>query len=433
MGDHEAPKQKRGGLRELLDSKEALRPLVERCRKGRISRAVARREALDPRLTAAYDSPLDHAQEFARRVAHLSVREALRFKKALGLLCSNKDDGVRALTKARMDVKGEGVYEALLLQSWMLRYDDPRLMCHLAKVAVEICDNFDPETYGDKRVADLRARAWGELGNAYRVANRYREAEEAFGTAFSCLLKGSGDRGLQMRLLDLEASLLGTLRNFELALDRMATLSRMYREEGDLHLAGRALITEALYTFYRGDTEEAYQTIQEGLPLIDRDRDPSLVLVAAFDELLFLVDIGRYEEAKRVLFENRPQFRNQGRIAMLRLRGIEGRIDYGIGNLESAEIAFREKKAGFAEAEMVFSCALGSLQLAMTLLRQGRTAEAIKEGLESAAMFLSLDIQREILGTALFLQKAFEEGTVELATVEKAVRWLWKKMVEYGV
>jgi tetratricopeptide (TPR) repeat protein len=198
-------------------------------------------------------------------------------------------------------------------------------------------------------------------------------------------------------------------------------------------LAGRVLITKALYTYYQGNTADACQIIEEGFRLIDRDRDPSLVLVASFNHLLFLVDIGRYPEAKRVLFENRPRFTDQGRIAMLKLRGIEGCIDYGMGKLESAEIAFREKKSGFAEIEMVFSCGLASLELAMTLLRQGKIDEAIKEGLESAAMFLSLDIQREILGTAMVLQEAFEKKTVELATLETTVRWLWRKMVEYGL
>ena len=436
MADHEAPKG--GDLAGLLKSKERIRHLLRGCgtcqeaaQQGRTSREVARRVELSPELAAAYDSPLEHVEEFARRAVALSLREQVRFKKALSLLRPKKD--VRALTAGGMMVKGEGVYEALLLQSWMLRYDDAQNMCHLARVAVEMCDTFDPKACGPQRVADLQARAWGELGNAYRVANRYREAEEAFVMAFSSFQQGSKDRVLFLRLLDLEASLLGTLRTFELALDRMATLSRMYRDSGDFHLAGRALITKALYTYYHGDTEAACRTIEEGLSLIDRDRDPSLVLVAAFDQLLFLVDLGRYPEANRVLFENRPQFTDQGRIAMLKLRGIEGSISYGQGKLDSAEIAFRESKAGFVKAELSFLIALLGLHLSMVLLRKGKTDEAIKEGLESAAIFLSLDIQREILSTALLLQKAFEEKTVELSTLEVTVRWFWRKTVEYGL
>jgi tetratricopeptide (TPR) repeat protein len=378
---------------------------------------------------AYHESPESEGLE--KLLGSLSAGEQERFRKALSLLSSG--DGVLALTDGGMDVKGEGVYEALLFLSWNIRYDDPRHMCHLAKVAVEMCDTFDPKVYGTQRTADLRARAWGELGNAYRVANRYREAEQAFGMAFRFCHQGTGSRALALRLHDLEASLFGTLREFELALDRLATLTRMYREEGDLHLAGRALITKALYTYYSGDTEEACRLADEGLRLIDGVRDPSLILIGAFNQVLFLVDAARYLEAKRLLFEYRPRFTEQGRIVKIKLRGIDGSIDYGTGKLKSAEIAFREAKAGFVEAGMTFACGVASLELSMTLLRQGRRAEAIEEGLESAALFLSLDIQREILGTAAYLQKIFEDGTVELATLEKTVRWLRKKMVEYGL
>lgn len=435
MVDYETPKEMDGDLVELLGSKEVVRHLLKGCgvcrtaaRKGRVSRAAARGEPLDPRLSAAYDVSLDHAEEFARRVAPLSPREQKRFRKALALLRSG--NGVVALTQGGMRVEGEGIYEALLLRSWMIRYDDPQHMCHLARVAVEMSDRFAPEAYGAKGVADLQARAWGELANAYRVADRLREAEQAFGTAFTFLRKGSGDRRLLMRLLDFEASLLGTLRDFDVALQRLTILSNMYREAGDDHLAGRTLVTKALYTYYRGKTAEACRIITEGLILIDRDRDPSLVLVATFDQLLFLVESGQFKDAKRVLFDNRPKFTDQGRIAMLKLRGVEGRITYGLGQLESAEIAFREAKEGFMAAEMGLAGALIGLELAMTLMRQGRVDEAIREGLESAAMFLSLSIHRELQGTVILLQEAFEARNTDLVLLETAIRYLRRKLTE---
>lgn len=378
---------------------------------------------------AGHESPESGGLE--KLLGSLSASEQKLFRRALSLLRSG--DGVLALTDAGMNVKGEGVYEALLFLSWESRYDDPWYMCHLAKVAAEMCDTFDPKVYGTQQIADLRARAWGELGNAYRVANRYREAEQALGTAFRFCHQGTGSRALSLRLLDLEASLLGTLRAFELAWDRLDTLTRMYREEGDLHLAGRALITKALYTYYSGDTDKACQLADEGLRLIDENRDPSLILIGTFNQVLFLVDAELYSEANRLLFEYRPRFTEQGRIAKIKLRGIDGCIHYGKGNLESAEIAFREEKAGFVEAEMTFACGVATLELSMTLLRQGRRTEAIQEGLESVALFFSLDIQREILATAGYLQRIFEDGTVELATLEKTVRWLRQKIVEYGL
>jgi tetratricopeptide (TPR) repeat protein len=204
----------------------------------------------------------------------------------------------------------------------------------------------------------------------------------------------------------------------------------MHRAAGDPHLAGRALITKALYTFYSGNTDEACQTIEQGLAIIDFDRDPSLALVAAFDQLLFLVDAGRFKEAKRTLFANRPRFTDQGRIAKLKLRGIEGRISYGLGELSSAEIAIRETKEGFADIEMGLACALVGLDLAMILLSQGRQEEAIHEVLESAAMFRALSIHRELFGTVALLEEALQAKALSLALLEASAQYLRKMMME---
>jgi tetratricopeptide (TPR) repeat protein len=438
MSDHETPDGMDGDLEKLLSSKEGVSHLIRGCgtckaaaRQGRISRAAARAEKLTPELSAAYDVALDRAAEGARRIAPLPPGEQWRFHKATSLLHS--ENSVLAITGANMSVEGLGLYEALLARSWAIRYDNPREMCHLAKVAVEMCGRFDPEVHGPQKVADLKARAWGELANAYRVADRLRDSQNAFGTAFGFVREGSGDSGLLIRLLDLEASLLGTLREFALALERLRTLASMYQEAGDTHLVGRTLITQALYMFYRGDAEEACRTVAEGLALVDRDCDPSLALVGAFNQLLFLVDCGRFWEAKKVLFKQRPNFTKQGRIAMLKLRGIEGRISYGLGELESAEIAIRETKEGFAEAGMGFACALEGLDLALTLLRQGRREEAIQQGLESAKMFMALSIHREIIGTVLLLEETFRAEKENLRLLEASVRYLRKKMTELGV
>ena len=148
---------------------------------------------------------------------------------------------------------------------------------------------------------------------------------------------------------------------------------------------------------------------------------------------MFLVDCDRFKEAKKVLFKNRSRINDQGSVANLKLRWIEGRIGYGMRELESAEIAIREAKEGLAEAGMGFACALAGLDLALTLLRQDRREEAIQEGLEAAEMFIALSIHREILGTVLLLKDTFQAEEADLKLLEASVRYLWKKMIELGV
>ncbi|HEX4961227.1 MAG TPA: hypothetical protein VF173_10350 [Thermoanaerobaculia bacterium] len=441
MSDHETPEELEGDLERRLSSKASMRHLLRGCSTCQaaawesllfLKRAARGEPAAEGAITDYSDATFDRAASNALLALSLPPREQRRFLAATSALRSG--DGVLAITQsAEMSVQGLGIYEALLARSWALRYESPTEMCHLARVAMEVAGGLDPAAYGAARVADLRARAWGELANAYRVADRLREAGSAFGEAFAFARQGSSDRALKMRLLDLEASYLGTLREFPLALERLTMLAKLYQEGGDDHLAGRALIKKALYTYYRGDTEEACRTIEEGLFLIDLGRDPTLGVTGTLNQLLFQVECGRFTEAKKLLFRNRVQFQSLDRILKLRLRGIEGRIGYGRGELESAEIAFRETKEGFAGAGMSFACGIAGLDLALTLLRLGRRDEAIAEGLESAALFFSVGVHREIYGTAALLEDCFRKERTDLALLEASVQYLRKKMIELGV
>lgn len=368
--------------------------------------------------------------ELARRLETLPAGERERFARALALLSSGK--GVVGLTEGPdgLMVTGLGVYEALLARSWEIRYHDPREMRHLAKVAVEM--HLDPAVYGAKQVADLQARAWGELGNAYRVGDQYSQSQEAFGHAFSLVQQGTGDRRLLRRLLDLEASLLGELRDFEAAFQRLTILARQYKEEGDNHMVGRTLVTRALYTYYNCQAEEALQTLSEALELIDEDRDPDLVMVAAFDEILFMVDCGLCLEARKTLFKKRAWLAQGGWIVQVKLRWTEGRIAYGLGEFESAEMILREARTGLEEDELSFSSALASLDIAITLMQLGRRDDAVKEGLASADMFLALSVQREILASVLLLKDALLDGTADVKFLESTARRLRRKLMELG-
>lgn len=360
-----------------------------------------------------------------RALERLSQRERARYQQASALLASG---GVHSLALNDIPLAGLGVYEALLAGSWAARFKNPQGMIHLAEAAVEVAQGFAPKLYGAKRVADLQARAWGELANAYRVADRLDSAGRTFSRAFAILQEGSDDPHLKARLLELEASLLGTSREFSLGLRRLRSLSSIYRDLGEPHLAGRALITLALYTHYSGESEEAIQINQEGLRWIDLRREPSLFMQAIHNHLLFLVDLGRFDLARRVLFENR---RNliiyKDRISALRLRGVEGRIFYGLGQLVSAEIAFKEEKEGLSEAGMSFHVAIVALELAMVLVGQDRVAEAEQEVIAAREIFRSKKVYLEYLSAVIFLEECLRRREATADLIEDTIEYILRR------
>jgi hypothetical protein len=223
------------------------------------------------------------------------------------------------------------------------------------------------------------------------------------------------------------------MREFDIALERLAIIPDLYREAGDLHFAGRAMITRALYTFYSGDVEKAIRLHQEGVSLIHRDRDPQLVVTATHNHLLFLVECGQFPEANKILFKNRPAIYRTGQINVLKLRWIEGRINYGLEKLTSAEETFREVKEGFTGTDLGFSRALIGLELAIVLLRQGKVEEAEQEVLDSAVIFRELEIHREILGCVVLLEEAFRMERASVRLLESTVRHIRKRYMELGL
>lgn len=377
---------------------------------------------------AAYEAVFHRATECVRLGERLPVPERLRFHKALLSLLS----GEEAQTLAGRGRARLGVYEALLARSWVLRFDDPDEMCRLAHAAAGMASRFSPRVYGTQRVADLQARAWGELANAFRVADRLGEAKLAFGKAFSFRQRGTDDPLLKARLLDLEASYFGTLREFASAQDRLDIVPELYRKAGEPHLAGRTLITRAVYLGYGGNHEEALRLTREGLLLIDPERDPVLLRDALHNQLGLLVDLGRFKEAVKILFKNRGRLQICGGISRLKLQGIEGQISYGSGNFVSAEGFFRKVRKGFAKAGMKFHSAIAGLDIAMALLRQGRIDEAEREVLEAAKVFFSLRIRREIFGSVLLLKEAAEMRRLTVALVENEVRHIRRVERERG-
>lgn len=77
---------------------------------------------------------------------------------------------------------------------------------HLAALALAAAERLDGAVHAASVVADLKARAWAEIGEARRAAGELRAAEEALAAAAACLAHGTGDLLVDARLLEFEAA-----------------------------------------------------------------------------------------------------------------------------------------------------------------------------------------------------------------------------------
>jgi len=336
-----------------------------------------------------------------------------------------RGDGLNAGPKVPRKVEEIERVEDQLARSWSLRYENPSLMVQYAMVAVKNAQKLEARDHGVERVFDLRGRAQAELGNAYRVLDQHDLAEENLDHARYLLGLGSGDESLQIRLLELEASLHADRRRFGLATHLLLRVLEFHQRTGNRNLAGRALIKQGLYVGYSGQPEEAIRILEEGLAQVDREREPSLVYAALHNQFLFLIDCGRFREAQIFRMRHSQMLsRDEGRLNRARLRWLDGRIESGLGNPGRAETAFREAREEFEELGRPYIASMVALDRAAALLAQRRVWEAKEEVRAAAKVFQALRIEREAVVAVIVLRNALEMGLATAALAEDVAAFL---------
>lgn len=307
--------------------------------------------------------------------------------------------------------------EALLAESWELRTSDPQAMVRRARLAAQLSDGLSSAEGSFAERADFQARAWGELGNALRIAGDLVAAAGAFDRALERLGRGSGDPSLLARLLDRTASLAIHERRFGDACALLDSVYEAYRRSGENHLAGRALISKANALAFDNDFEGARGLIAQGLAHLDAQLEPRVVLSGIHSLILFAVENEGFAEARGLIDEARGLYEQCGGATdLIKLRWIEGRIEAGLGHSDAAEITFWEVRDEFEGRGLAYESAIVGLDLAMLWLPQGRSAEILELVEEMLETFRALGIRREAIAALLVLRRALDRdrATTEL-------------------
>ena len=433
MGDHPTYEQLKAFLAGDLPRSEGGALVVHlsrrcpECRR-RLAHLAARTLGLLPSPASPsadlYDAALERAFAVARRQAQRVAGERQDLARDLAAVLAAVDDhGVLESSAGRPG--GWALAEELLALSRELRYRDPAAMVRCAELARLVVSTVDPAQYGAGPVADLEARVYAELANAYRVADDLGEAERAMALAETRRREGTGDLLLAARILDLTASLRNTQRRFAEALGLLRRAHALYLELGEPHLAGRALVSRGIYTGYGGEPEAALGFLLDGIALLDPGRDPQLAAAAEQGIVWFLADAERFAEARERL--DRSDLRRavaEEPLSLAKIDWLEGRIAQGLGDPAAAEAAFHTVRAGFLAAGQAYNAALVALDLAALWLRAGRTAEVRSLVGELVGTFRALGIGREALAALLLLEGACEHERLTLDLVREVCRFL---------
>lgn len=384
--------------------------------------------AAEPVAEDLYESALARCAVFARSLQKRWRKEWEKLEQALACLDQapgGLGDESFPWRQARA-LHGWPLCEALLRKSYEARFTDPKRMLSLAESAAGVAKHIKAEKYPwPGFVADLRARTFAELGNAYRVNDRFSEADTAFEQAIGFLEEGTGDPLLQARVLDLFASLRSAQRKLDDAVELLELVHNLYLEAGDRHLAGRALISKGINTRCQGHPREAESLLAKGLQLIERERDPQLVSIGQQTLLDALTDCGEYRQASALLLQSglREAFAAEP-LNLLKLRWVEGKIHTGLGRPEKAERAFIEVRREYLRLGQIYDASLVGLELASVWLRLGRPAQVRDLAEEMYQTFLDLGVQPEAARALYFVREACLVQAVTVAMIERVRQFL---------
>lgn len=315
--------------------------------------------------------------------------------------------------------------DLLLEEARALRYTRPEQMIEAADLARKAAMRLDPQVYGPQIVADTRARALAELANAYRAANQPATGEAVMAQALRHLERGSGDLQLAARIAELAASLACDQRHFREAHELIDRAAIIYRQLGDAHMAGRALITKSYYSSCEGNAAEALVFVTEGFMLLDLKRDPGLGASALQNTILYAVDAGHLAKAQHHLWnaQNHGLLPDE-EVNRIKLRATSGEIFAGLGQLGRAETAFRTAKAQFEDLGLFYVAGITGIDLATVWMRQGRVEEVKVLAEKLADDFLKLNVKREALAAVLVLREACRKDKLTVEGIAKIAAYL---------
>jgi tetratricopeptide (TPR) repeat protein len=272
----------------------------------------------------------------------------------------------------------------------------------------------------------LAVRAAAHRANALRVAGDLPAAERGFEEARRRLAGAPLARSATYaEVASLEASLRGDQRRFEEAVELLDEAVLVYQEVGEREGLARALIQRAAMRQYRERYDEALADLDRARGLLDPKADGFLYLCTIVGTAPVLLDLGRAEEAERVLSEAEESFEAASEPWWaLRLRYLLGRAALGQGDLARAEELLVDARDGFLAQELPQDVANASLDLALVYLHQGRTGEVRRLCREVAATLTALGVQRDALAALALFQKATVADAAARSLVQRLRRHL---------
>ncbi len=297
---------------------------------------------------------------------------------------------------------------------------DPKVAASLAELAVSIARRV--EGLGSAR---LLGYAMAHLANARRAGGDLAAAERTFAEGerhWSAWRQDAPDLLDDATYHALKASFRRTQGRFDeaLALHDLALASR-----GADAIRCELLVSKAYTLNECGDLAGVVETLRKAADCQTGAEDPRLLFALRHNLLDALSKAGYFREAKALLPEVKRLVAKVGRdLHFARVQWVEGRIQAGLGNLDEAVALLKRVRGVFMSEENALDAALVTLELAVLLIAQGKTASVKDLARNLATLFRVQALPRESLAALQLFRQAAEAEAVTTELAEQLVVYL---------
>lgn len=309
--------------------------------------------------TTGRSEPTDYSAAIDRSLAALQKRqdeydkEQEKAPELLNRLLSLPTGRQALLLRNSRQFQTWGLFDLLLQHSQQQSFVDPIRSENLASLALNLSDHLDSGFYGGERLEDLRARAWGYIGNARRLKVDLAGAEEAFSRAFLSLRQGTGESMERAALFSLKASFRRFQGRFDECLRLLQRAASVFWELGQSHYVGKTLVQMSNAQHFMGCPHEALPLLDKALSLIDRSQDIRLQLCTWHNLADGLATVGQFLEARGVLTKARSLYEKfPDRVTQSRRLWVEAKVAEGLGRFHEAEAHLLKARDGFMAADL---------------------------------------------------------------------------------
>lgn len=326
------------------------------------------------------------------------------------------------IRRANRRFKGILLAHRLLNEAKRFRPEQPQALYELGEAAEQVLFR----TIHGPGYFDALARARAYQANALRAMSRLREADERMASARGLVRHENVTELLAYAEVDAnEGVLRKDQRRFGEAEELLTRSAVLFKLAGETIEAARSLVVLGAMFHHRQEVAKAIETTEAALRYLSPESEQRLYLCARFNLALFLVEIGRYEDAGALLLADAASYQEfADPWTVLRQLWLQGRIDLDAGRVEEAERRFLQVRAGFIAQRIGYDAAMVSLDLALVYLRQERTAAVKELAEEMREIFAAGDVHREAAAALVLFQEAARREALTAELIEEMTVYL---------